>query len=552
MLLAAALLAACGAASVPSDAGTDAGGPLVLLAGESRSADVVASAGGVVTSADGLLTLTIPPGALARDETITIVDVGGPDELIWVLQPDGTTFSLPVAIRVELPDPSPAIVTLLHVSPDGVASGVAIDLVPDGTAVVGEIGHFSTLAVPFDTGMTASLAAERPWAPPDGTHLSTGLTEITGSIVRSGTSTFPATLLPAVTTITSAQVERASWRATGLGVLSPPDQPVGAEFLGAGAVASSTATVVCMAVGDATIHADLVVRGTTITAVTEPLRIETLEAITLGNLLTGDITVPFVANFEIDAAYVCDAVSPMVRELTRTSTTAEEAIMAGDKVVNDGAETKLSDRSRRRPPDPAERIERTLDPLLELSDAAARRIFDVAFPCGPGPVGLTVCADPGTPAAAGQWVFLMNTLGADVPIADPVGIYQHAFVFDADSIASNNYLPAPAFPGDFFAGTDLWYELTYSPAAGWAVRVRDVRLGLADVPSQARFVLAGNHVGFFVPRAELDGVTPAFRTTAFRHEGDYGLRGGPWSGDYYPLLGEPLLPAAGVPIPISD
>jgi hypothetical protein len=222
------------------------------------------------------------------------------------------------------------------------------------------------------------------------------------------------------------------------------------------------------------------------------------------------------------------------------------------KSGDDGACTPLSDDSMCVNPEEAQRLALMLDPLLEVSPAAATRLFHEVFPCGDGPVGRTVCASPGPPPA-GEWVFLENVFGADVVLDDPVGIYQHAWVFDADGIASNNYVPGPQFPKDFFAGTDKWYELTYAPGPGWAARVRDVRLGIVDVASHARFVIVDDEIGIFLPRSELDGAAPTFRTTAFRHEGDYGLSGGPWSGDYYPVLDQPLLAVdTGTPIVVPE
>ena len=122
---------------------------------------------------------------------------------------------------------------------------------------------------------------------------------------------------------------------------------------------------------------------------------------------------------------------------------------------------------------------------------------------------------------------------------------QHAFVFDADGITSNNYVPSSQYPKDFFQGTDKWYQLFYAPADGFSIKVVDARISTSNpVTSGARLIVAGREFAAFIPRAELDGDAPGFRVTTFRHEGDYGLQGGPWDASYYPPLDEPLMPAA--------
>ncbi|MHC4633328.1 MAG: Ig-like domain-containing protein [Planctomycetota bacterium] len=195
-------------------------------------------------------------------------------------------------------------------------------------------------------------------------------------------------------------------------------------------------------------------------------------------------------------------------------------------------------------PLPEQDMSCSLDPLLDLSTAATERIFGEVFPCGEGPVGLTVCASS-EPPPSGRYVLLIVQFEGDIPLNDETHIYQYAFVFDADGLASNNYEPWPDFPNDFFAYTDKWYELAYSPDGGWQVLVTDVRQNFAQVQSDARFVIAGPELAVFIPLDEFDTDTPTFRTTAFAHTGDFGMSGGPWSGDYYPLVGEPLLPVAG-------
>ncbi|WDT79048.1 MAG: hypothetical protein MPW14_18110 [Candidatus Manganitrophus sp.] len=71
--------------------------------------------GGTVTSADGMVTLTVPAGALGNTETIVIRSIHPASlppelagaELAWELRPDGLQFAQPVQVSVALPE-SPA------------------------------------------------------------------------------------------------------------------------------------------------------------------------------------------------------------------------------------------------------------------------------------------------------------------------------------------------------------------------------------------------------------------------------------------------------------
>jgi hypothetical protein len=203
----------------------------------------------------------------------------------------------------------------------------------------------------------------------------------------------------------------------------------------------------------------------------------------------------------------------------------------------------LSDDSSCEPPDPDHALVNVLGSVIQVGPDAANRI-EAAFPCGEGPLGTTVCGAPSA-FAEGEYVFVLATLGADIPTADPLGTYQHAVVFDADGVTKNNYVPSPQYPKDFFQDTDKWYQLSYTPAGGFSLRVVDARVSVSNpVASGARLLVAGREFAAFIPRAELDGTEPGFRVSTFRHEGDYGLSGGPWDASYHPPLEEPLLPAA--------
>lgn len=181
--------------------------------------------------------------------------------------------------------------------------------------------------------------------------------------------------------------------------------------------------------------------------------------------------------------------------------------------------------------------------LLELQAAFGLGVDTGTFPVGQGPEGFTVAATPTAPLADGEFCAFWMTTAAEIPVSDPNRFYQYAFVVDSDADPANNYLPAPAFPDDFFAGTDRWYELNHAPATGWQLRCRVVGPGntLTVVPSGARAILRGDTWFLLVPRSEFQVANPPFRATSFGHAGDFGQNPPyDWSGDPTPPVAEGL------------
>ncbi len=183
--------------------------------------------------------------------------------------------------------------------------------------------------------------------------------------------------------------------------------------------------------------------------------------------------------------------------------------------------------------------------LFELNNAFGTGLAEGApvFPLGQGPEGFTLAAEPAAPLTAGDYcVFWLATREA-IPLADPVQLLQYAFVFDSDANPANNWVPAPAFQGDYFKDTDRWYELNYAPSTGWALRCRVVGAGntLTTVPSGARAIFSGDTLLLLVPRSEFAVPSPPFRATTFAHLGDFG-QNDPfvYSGDPTPAVAEGL------------
>lgn len=144
------LLAACG--------GNSGDGPAPV----SRVTKIIGSSGGTIVSSDGGATLTIPPGALAGDTTISIEPVGDETMAIvaaiphtgYALGPDGLSFAKPAQLTVryapaDLPvGASEADLLLIKLRDDGqlqLARQLRVDA--GAKAVGGEITGFSVYVI---------------------------------------------------------------------------------------------------------------------------------------------------------------------------------------------------------------------------------------------------------------------------------------------------------------------------------------------------------------------------------------------------------------------
>ena len=130
------------------------------------TAAISAEKGGSITSADGKLTLEIPPDALAKDTRVSVAGVATEDlppvlrefapSAAYRLEPDGLGFSAPVTVQLKLdPDerrPSGGVVAhlLFTLGPTGELEFLddvetRVSLADGQTVVSGQMRHFSWL-----------------------------------------------------------------------------------------------------------------------------------------------------------------------------------------------------------------------------------------------------------------------------------------------------------------------------------------------------------------------------------------------------------------------
>jgi hypothetical protein len=131
----AAVALAWGAAAMACSSSNDSPGPATTT---STGHGVVGASGGDVATADGLLTVSVPSGALPADTTITISEIASPASgaigKAYEIGPSGTQFAVPVTLKFKYAgddllgnDPSSLEVATI-VGSDWVAlSGNAVD-----------------------------------------------------------------------------------------------------------------------------------------------------------------------------------------------------------------------------------------------------------------------------------------------------------------------------------------------------------------------------------------------------------------------------------------
>ncbi|MFN0252739.1 MAG: hypothetical protein ACKV2T_38045 [Kofleriaceae bacterium] len=553
-----AVLAACG--------GDDGPAPLELTSGEPVTA-TIGAAGGMLALPTGEFALEIPPGALTSETEITLTPLSISGSVTAVaLQPSGLTFQTPAFGVAQIPDE-------IGFMPILISDDATITPIEEGELLEEHlrfpIPHFSVVTGWFDESSVFSLVDVRalavtPWSVPlqlrFAIPVSIGYQDVETPVpirLTRDRSEAPEdylgmrTEMARINNMTTQLSAENGFRivpvkSTELGLIrQDTGSPVGRSLLyrcvstdGLGAGSARMSHVHELFI-DVTYEDWITPNDDKWERVPLPggkQRVEGVHA--------------WIKRKPLDVAPIeCTAVNDLLSLLQLSSTTVQTF---DDRTFSAwvGACTPLSDDSQCAVSQPHESVGTVLDPVLTLSAAAATR-FGTLFPCGDTQGRKTLCA-PGATFTAGDWVLVAAAMLDDVALADPTGRYQYAFVFDADGQPANNYQASAQFPKDFFAGTDKWYEALYTAQAGWTLSVRDTRIGSAQQPSNARFVIMGREIALFVPRSEL-GASPGFRVTAFRHEGDFGLMGGPWSGSYFPALGEPLYPAAsGAPILVAD
>ena len=169
--------------------------------------------------------------------------------------------------------------------------------------------------------------------------------------------------------------------------------------------------------------------------------------------------------------------------------------------------------------------------------------------CGANGDVEVLCANGMTETlGAGKYLYVTKHFAGDFPSSDTTHTFQYSVGFDQDGVSANNWTGSASFPNDFYLGEDRVYELDKSPVTQWTLNVVDLTNNQRSTPpSQAVAVVYKTIAGVLIPMSKITSAHPSYRVTAFEHTGDFGLKGGPWSGALDPTAHEPLAPfGAGV------
>ena len=172
--------------------------------------------------------------------------------------------------------------------------------------------------------------------------------------------------------------------------------------------------------------------------------------------------------------------------------------------------------------------------LMLFNIAALQEMFGTTvFECGATEqMRTTACSDMVLPMPEGEVV--MVNMQLDAP---PTGLaggtndqFVYAFVAETDGDPANDWQFNPPFDGDFFIGSDTWFELHIDGSTGAARVVKTDAGTLTPQPTATRAVVLGDSVTFFIPVSELGGDAHGFswRTSSFVHDGTFqiGVSGG--------------------------
>jgi len=170
--------------------------------------------------------------------------------------------------------------------------------------------------------------------------------------------------------------------------------------------------------------------------------------------------------------------------------------------------------------------------------------FEMNFPLGNGPNGTTIADNAGLPLLPGYYFFAFQQTVGDLPFANPTRFYQYSAVFDHDGNTSNNYVPPAQFANDFWKGADLAFSLEKNPSSTLTLKVFDMRDSVfLTLTTASRAIYDGPVLIFMFRQEDFPSMVqyPGYRTTAFSHEGSFGIPPPHiWSGSVRPGQNDPL------------
>jgi len=110
----------------------------------------------------------------------------------------------------------------------------------------------------------------------------------------------------------------------------------------------------------------------------------------------------------------------------------------------------------------------------------------------------------------------------DADVASEPGLqYEYSVVWESNEDPSDDWQFQGEFDWDFYRGTDRWYRLITEGGSGeWSLVVNDLTGG-EPYASGARALVKGPVVLWVIPMWEFESEQPAYRVSAFRHDGTF-------------------------------
>ncbi|MEM9188082.1 MAG: hypothetical protein AAGF12_02810 [Myxococcota bacterium] len=165
---------------------------------------------------------------------------------------------------------------------------------------------------------------------------------------------------------------------------------------------------------------------------------------------------------------------------------------------------------------------------LTLTQQDADALFNnSAFECGDTGAESgqrVICGSAPPTLQAGNLLRATLNLADDAPTGDAEQSYIYSLVLDSDGDPANNWEFVPPFDWDLFQGTDRWYQLIWDhPTQAWSLTATQVMPDQTTqtVPTGAWATIVGSHINFYVPEAEYDPAEVTYRLTAFGHDGSF-------------------------------
>ena len=183
---------------------------------------------------------------------------------------------------------------------------------------------------------------------------------------------------------------------------------------------------------------------------------------------------------------------------------------------------------------------------LHVDDTQANALFNdpgAPFACDSSEV---VCAAQAGDVWWGSYYLFVAILEGDLP-TQPADHYQFSVAADRDDDLTDNLVPSPYYPLDFWADGDTFLAFEGDPTNGWSAHTYTYTPPLGVFPgaieeradTQLRVIFRGNALVWMVTQGDLPFADPWYRFTSFRHDGTWGMPG-PWSADLEPPVGEPM------------